>query len=115
MPAPTCSLNFDFQNGPDSVVLRDALGTAVDALGYGIFAAGEVFAGEGSPAPDPAAGSSLARVFADVDTDDNARGLRGARRSRRPAARPLSPVPGARRRRCCSRSGLAGLALLGRR
>ncbi len=64
-------LNFDFQNGPDSVVLR--LGeSVVDAVGYGDFAAEEVYAGEGAPAPDAPAGSSLARVFADVDTDDNA-------------------------------------------
>ncbi len=63
--------NFDFQNGPDSVVLRDA-GGVLDALGYGVFGAGEFFAGEGAPAPDAPAGSSLARVFADVDTDDNA-------------------------------------------
>jgi len=63
--------NFDFQNGPDSVVLR--LGdVVVDALGYGAFGAGDVFAGEGSPAPAAPPGSSLARRFADVDTDDNA-------------------------------------------
>jgi hypothetical protein len=62
--------NFDFQNGPDSVVLR--LGeTLVDALGYGVFAASEIFAGEGAAAPDVSPGSSLARVFADLDTDDN--------------------------------------------
>ncbi len=64
-------LDFDFQNGPDSVVLRDG-GTVLDALGYGVFAAGEVNAGEGAPAADPAAGASLARRFADVDTGDNA-------------------------------------------
>jgi hypothetical protein len=63
-------LNFDFQNGPDSVVLRDADGV-LDAVGYGAFDAGEVFAGEGTPAPDAAADSALARIFADVDTDDN--------------------------------------------
>ena len=63
--------NFDLQNGPDSVVLRSGP-SVLDALGYGEFDPGEVFAGEGSPAPDPAAGSSLARTFADVDTDDNA-------------------------------------------
>ena len=62
--------SFDFQNGPYSIVLRT--GDAVlDALGYGAFAAGDVFAGEGQPAPDAPAGSSLARAFADVDTDDN--------------------------------------------
>jgi len=64
-------LNFDFQNGPDSIVLR--MGTSVlDAVGYGEFDPGEVFAGEGTPADDPPAGWSLARHFADVDTDDNA-------------------------------------------
>lgn len=64
--------NFDFQNGPDSVVLRDASSNVVDAIGYGSFGAGEVFAGEGNAAPDAPPGSSLARVFADIDTDDNA-------------------------------------------
>ncbi len=63
-------LDFDFQNGPDSIVLM--LGeSAIDAVGYGVFAVGEIFAGEGTPAADPPAGSSLARIFADVDTDDN--------------------------------------------
>ena len=62
---------FDFQNGPDSIVLRDPDGGVVDAVGYGVFGAGEVFAGEGTPAADPPAGSSLARVFADLDTNDN--------------------------------------------
>lgn len=62
---------FDFQNGPDSVVLRGA-GGVIDAVGYGVFGAGEFFAGEGAPAPDVPAGSSLARRFANVDSDDNA-------------------------------------------
>ncbi len=62
--------NFDFQNGPDSIVLRDASGI-LDAVGYGSFGLGEVFAGEGNPAPDAPAGSSLARLFADLDTDNN--------------------------------------------
>ncbi len=64
--------NFDFQNGPDSVVLRDADSLVRDALGYGVFAPDEIFAGEGTAAPDGAAGESLARLFADLDTDDNA-------------------------------------------
>jgi hypothetical protein len=63
--------NFDFQNGPDSVVLR-AGDTMLDAVGYGVFAASDVFAGEGNPAADPAAGSAIARLFANVDTNDNA-------------------------------------------
>lgn len=63
--------NFDLQNGPDSLVLRSA-NSVLDAVGYGVFAAGEVFAGEGTPASDPPTGSSIARRFADVDTGDNA-------------------------------------------
>jgi len=63
--------NFDFQNGPDSVVLRDALGNLLDALGYGVFGATDVFAGEGFAAPDGAAGQSLARLFANQDSNDN--------------------------------------------
>lgn len=64
--------NFDIQNGPDSLQLLDAVGSVVDALGFGVFGPGEVFAGEGSPAADGAAGESLERLFADVDTGDNA-------------------------------------------
>jgi hypothetical protein len=64
-------VNFDLQNGPDSLVLRDAGDVVLDALGYGVFLAGEIFAGEGTPATDPPSGTSLARAFADVDTDDN--------------------------------------------
>lgn len=63
---------FDFQNGPDSIVLRDPSDTIVDAIGYGSFGAGAVFFGEGSAAPTGAEGESLARNFANVDTDDNA-------------------------------------------
>lgn len=62
--------NFDFQNGPDSIVLRRGE-EAFDALGYGSFGAGEINAGEGSAAPGVGAGSSLARRFANVDTNDN--------------------------------------------
>jgi hypothetical protein len=63
--------NFDFQNGPDSVVLR-AGELIADALGYGVFAPSEIFAGEGMAASDVSAGASLARLFANIDTDDNA-------------------------------------------
>ena len=66
-------MNFDLQNGPDSLVLRDPAGSVVDALGYGAFGMGAgAYAGEGMPAPDPPAGHSLARRFANLDTDDNA-------------------------------------------
>jgi hypothetical protein len=63
--------NFDFQNGPDSVQLVQGE-VILDAVGYGDFAADEFFAGEGASAPDAPAGSSLARRFANVDSDDNA-------------------------------------------
>ncbi|MFI5316672.1 MAG: lamin tail domain-containing protein [Myxococcota bacterium] len=66
------TLNFDFQNGPDSIVLRNQLGAVLDSLGYGVFGATDIFAGEGHPAPGAAAGQSLARVFANRDTNDNA-------------------------------------------
>ncbi len=62
--------NFDFQNGPDSIVLMSG-GVVIDAVGYGVFSVGEIFAGEGTPAADAPAGSSLARQFADLDQDDN--------------------------------------------
>lgn len=64
-------VNFDFQNGPDSIVLRTA-SAVLDALGYGVFGMGEFFAGEGTAAADAPAGSSLARLFANLDTNDNA-------------------------------------------
>jgi hypothetical protein len=62
--------SLDPQNGPDSLQLLLA-GVVVDAIGYGDFTSA-VFSGEGNPVAVPAAGSSLARRFADVDTDDNA-------------------------------------------
>jgi len=65
-------LNFDFQNGPDSIVLKNGSGQVLDALGYGTFAATDVFAGEGHAAPGAAAGQSLARFFANRDSNDNA-------------------------------------------
>jgi hypothetical protein len=62
-------VDMDFQNGPDSIVLRDDAGI-LDALGYGDFSGG-VFAGEGNAAPDASAGSSLARLDPLADSDDN--------------------------------------------
>ena len=59
----------DFQNGPDSIVLRNVAGV-LDALGYGDFSTG-VFAGEGQAAVDVPAGNSLARFDARLDSNDN--------------------------------------------
>ena len=103
VPDADLLLEFDFQNGPDSVVLRSASGV-LDALGYGAFLAGEINAGEGAPAVDPPAGQSLARRFANVDTDDNASDfLAGAPT---PGSAPLAlPEPAG--------AGLLGLGLLG--
>ncbi len=100
-------VNFDFQNGPDSVVLVSG-GSAVDALGYGAFGAGDVFAGEGAPAPDPPAGSSLERLFANVDTDDNAADF-AVLAAPTPGSAPLLAIP----EPATAGSVLAGLALLG--
>jgi hypothetical protein len=62
--------DVDYQNGPDSVVLRDA-GGILDAVGYGSFSGSDIFTGEGSAAPDPAGGSSIARFNPALDSDDN--------------------------------------------
>lgn len=112
---------FDLQNGPDSLVLRGPQGDVVDALGYGVFGPGETFAGEGRPAADPPSGHSVARHFANVDTDDNATDF-GSLSSPTPGFGPiLVPEPGTgwllasaltgllvahrRRARACHRSG----------
>lgn len=73
-PFPRVDLfaSFDPQNGPDAVRLVDAEDTVLDAVGYGDFGPDDVFPGEGLPALDAPGGSSLARRFADVDTDVNA-------------------------------------------
>ena len=105
-------LNFDFQNGPDSIELHDPLGV-VDAVGYGVFLPGEVFAGEGTPAPDPPAGSSLARTFANADTDDNAFDF-AALSVPTPGTGVLAPVPEPGTGALLA-MGLLGLARAGRR
>jgi len=113
VPESDLLANFDFQNGPDSVVLRDALGTVIDAVGYGEFGPGDVFAGEGEPVADPPAGSSIARIFADVDTDSNVADF-GALESPTPGFAPVQsvPEPGSA---ILLASGGALLALLGAR
>jgi MYXO-CTERM domain-containing protein len=62
--------DVDWQNGPDAVELRDALGGLVDALQYG--QAGDRILGEGLPAPDPPGGLALTRMGPQADTNDNA-------------------------------------------
>lgn len=63
--------NFDIQNGPDSLQLVDDTGAVLDAVGFGEFGAGDTFAGEGTPALEGPPGTSLARRYADSDSDDN--------------------------------------------
>lgn len=104
--------NFDFQNGPDSVVLRQ--GTVVlDALGYGVFGAGEFFAGEGTAAPDAAPGSSLARFFANADSGDN-RADFGVLTSPTPGVASFLPIPEPGSALLIG-LGISGLAVGGRR
>ncbi len=112
VPDPDGLANFDFQNGPDSVVLRDSGGVVLDAVGYGVFAGGDVFAGEGSPVADGPAGSSIARFFADVDTDDNSLDFT-VLAAPTPGSAPLS-LPGASTG-LLAISGLAGIGAMGRR
>ncbi len=113
VPAADWIANFDFQNGPDSIILRDPDGGIVDAVGYGAFGPGEIFAGEGAPAPDVPAGSSLARVFADLDSDDNATDFQLSA-SPTPGSGPVSSIPEPASAGLLA-LGLVGLACLGRR
>ena len=112
VPGTDLILNFDFQNGPDSIVLRQG-DRILDALGYGEFAPGEVFAGEGQPAIDGAPGTSLARLFANRDTGDNARDF-VLLLVPTPGAAPLEAVPEAGSAGLLA-AGLGGLARAGRR
>lgn len=95
-------LDFDIQNGPDSLLLRGAAGV-LDAVGFGVFGATDVFAGEGSPAVDVPAGASLARLFANVDTGDNSADF-GELAVPTPGSAPFAPVP---------EPGVASLCTLG--
>ncbi|HJO25439.1 MAG: hypothetical protein QF890_09385 [Myxococcota bacterium] len=112
VPEADLVLAFDFQNGPDSVVLRGVDGV-LDAVGYGVFGPGQVFAGEGFPAADAAAGESLARHFANRDTDHNALDF-GVLAAATPGTAPLMLLPEPGSLVLCM-AGLAGLAVFGRR
>ena len=61
----------DLQNGPDNVVLKDASGVVVDAVGWGSFASA-TFAGEGNPSIDVGQGYAIGRDLESIDTEDNA-------------------------------------------
>lgn len=67
--------NFDPPNGPDCIQLVDPNGNLVDALGYGsplvLRAQNNLLCYEGEPAPDVPSGSSLARLVATPDTNNN--------------------------------------------
>jgi len=105
-------LNFDFQNGPDSLQLSDGE-HVLDAVGYGSFEPGvDFFAGEGTPAAGVAAGASLARRYANVDTDDNAADFLELAVPT-PHAAPVAPVPEPSAA-ALSMAGLLGLACVRR-
>jgi hypothetical protein len=101
----------DFQNGPDSIVLRNAAGV-LDALGYGDFTA-SVFAGEGDAAIDVNAGRSLVRLDPLVDSNNNAADF-SVLGTPTPGSIPVAavPVPPAL---VLFMSGMAGLLGIGRR
>jgi hypothetical protein len=101
----------DFQNGPDSILLRDG-DTVLDAVGYGDFSSA-VFAGEGIPAAAVPAGSSLARFDPLLDTDDNQADFT-ALALPTPGTVPVSAVPLPAPLGLLL-SGLAGLGVLARR
>lgn len=103
--------DVDFQNGPDSVVLRNAEGV-LDALGYGNFTTAH-FAGEGSAAADVGAGRSLARLAPLLDSNDNSVDF-SMQETPTPGSLPVAavPVPPAF---FLFMSGIAGLVGIGRR
>lgn len=100
--------DVDFQNGPDSIVLRDSNGI-LDALGYGDFSSA-VFAGEGNAATDIDNGWSLARASL-IDTDDNAADFVGLD-TPTPGSVPVSavPLPPALALFLCGMAGLVGVS-----
>lgn len=72
---PNALATLDLQNGPDAVRLVWPDG-AIEVVGYGALEFGEYFCG--APAPDVAAGESLARLPDDADLGSNALDFRAA-------------------------------------
>lgn len=104
-------VDVDFQNGPDSIVLRNGA-TVLDAVGYGDFTAA-VFAGEGAPAAAAQAGSSIARFNPLLDTGNNLADF-VVLDLPTPGAVPVSAVPVPAPLGLLL-SGLAGLGVVARR
>ena len=100
-------LDFDFQNGPDSVRAARRRASCSTRSATASSRPGEVNAGEGAPALDPAGRPEPRARLRE----------RGHGRQRRRLRRPARPRPGARPSRCpsprarrCSASALLGLA-----
>jgi hypothetical protein len=89
-------LNFDFQNGPDSIVLRSGAGV-LDAVGYGVFASSP---GRGRPRPTRRRTRAW-RGSWPTSTRTTTPGTSPCSRRRRPA-RAISPPFRSRRRPCSS-------------
>jgi hypothetical protein len=103
--------DVDFQNGPDSIVLRDGT-TVLDAVGYGDFTSA-VFAGEGDAAVAAPAGSSIARLDPLLDSGNNLADFMVLELPT-PGAVPVSAVPVPAPLGLLL-SGLAGLGVVARR
>jgi hypothetical protein len=73
--ADLVTTDVNYQNSPDSIQLQfegeAAVFTIVDAVGYGLFGANDIFGGEGSAAADQNPGTSLARCPDGNDTNEN--------------------------------------------
>lgn len=96
--------NVDWQNGPgDAVLLLDPSGAVLDAVQYGIAAAG--FFGEGAPAAETSDAESLSRDALATDSNDNSADFAAGAPSPGIGPRVLGvPEPGS--------LGLAALGLL---
>ena len=63
--------DFDLQNGPETLLLMFG-DDVIDAVAYGTFGPSHQAFGEGAPIATGPSGTSVARIFANVDSDDNA-------------------------------------------